>query len=115
VASFQTLRLENSFTVSPTFSLFVSEFAILSEAFSQSRYLIGGVFLIVLSVVFGGFLYHLMRMISGAPQAAPPAKPHIARAEFAVMVVTGICLLYFGIRIPAAFSVLLHEAVTVLQ
>jgi hydrogenase-4 component F len=98
----------------PPFSLFVSEFAILSEAFTQSRYLIGGVFLTVLSLVFGGFLYHLLRMICGASQETQP-KPQFARAEFAVMVVAGVCLLYFGVHIPAAFSVLLHEAMTVLQ
>jgi hydrogenase-4 component F len=98
----------------PPFSLFVSEFAILSESFSQSRYVVGGVFLIVLSIVFGGFVYHLFRMTCGEPQQIPP-KPHFTRAEYAVMSVAGIVLLYFGIRIPEAFSMLLREAVAVLR
>lgn len=98
----------------PPFSLFVSEFAILSEAFTQSRYLIGGVFLMVLSLVLGGFFYHLLRMICGTPQETQ-SKPQFARAEFTVMVVAGVCLLYFGVHIPAAFSVLLRDAMTVLQ
>src|SRR5260370_40576221 len=83
----------------PPFSLFVSEFAILSEAFAQSRYLIGGVFLIVLSLVFGGFLSHLLRMISGAPQDPPP-KPHFARAEFAGMDVAAQLLVLFCVSTP---------------
>jgi hydrogenase-4 component F len=98
----------------PPFSLFVSEFAILSETFSQSRYLVGGVFLTVLSIVFGGFAYHLFGMTCGQPQQIPP-KPHLTPAEVAVMLVAAFCLLYFGIHLPNAFSVLLHEAVAVLQ
>lgn len=98
----------------PPFGLFVSEFAILSEAFSHSHYLVGGLFLGVLSVVFGGFVYHLIHMTCGQPREVPP-NPHLTRAEFASMLVAGICLLYFGVHIPAAFSVLLHDAITVLQ
>ena len=98
----------------PPFSLFVSEFAILSESFSQSRYVVGGVFLAVLSIVFGGFAYHLFRMTCGEPQQVLP-KPQFTRTEYAVMFIAGILLLYFGIHIPKAFSVLLHEAVKVLQ
>jgi hydrogenase-4 component F len=98
----------------PPFSLFVSEFAILSESFLQSRYLVGGVFLTVLSIVFGGFVYHLFRMTCGEPQQVLP-KPHFTRTEYAVMFIAGILLLFFGIRIPEVFSVLLHEAVKVLQ
>ena len=51
----------------PPFSLFVSEFAILSEAFSQARYMLAALFLVVLSVVFGGFAYHFLRMLCGEP------------------------------------------------
>ena len=98
----------------PPFSLFVSEFAILSESFSQSRYVVSGVFLAVLSIVFGGFAYHLFRMTCGEPQKGLP-KPHFTRTEYAVMFIAGILLLFFGIRIPDAFSVLLREAVAVLQ
>ncbi len=47
----------------PPFSLFISEFAILSEAFAQAHYLVAALFLMVLSVVFGGFAYHLFRML----------------------------------------------------
>ncbi|MCL4524709.1 MAG: hydrogenase 4 subunit F [Acidobacteria bacterium] len=98
----------------PPFSLFVSEFAILSEAFSHSRYMVGGVFLLVLSIVFGGFAYHLFRMTCGEPHKGLP-KPQFTRTEYAVMFIAGFLLLFFGIRIPEAFSLLLREAVAVLQ
>jgi hydrogenase-4 component F len=47
----------------PPFSLFISEFAILSEAFAQARYLVAILFLVVLSVVFGGFAFHFSHML----------------------------------------------------
>src|SRR5208282_1770967 len=54
----------------PPFSLFISEFAILSEAFSQARYFVAALVLIVISVVFGGFAYHFLHMLSGEPHGA---------------------------------------------
>jgi hydrogenase-4 component F len=98
----------------PPFSLFVSEFAILSESFSQSRYIVGAVFLLVLSIVFGGFVHHFLRMACGAPQKTPP-KPHFTGAEYAVMFAAGVLLLCFGVRVPGSFSALLRDAVAVLQ
>jgi len=98
----------------PPFSLFVSEFAILGESFTQSRYVVGSIFLVVLSIVFGGFVHHFLRMVCGAPRQAPP-KPHFTAAEYAVMFAASVLLLCFGIRIPELFSVLLHDAVAVLR
>jgi hydrogenase-4 component F len=98
----------------PPFSLFVSEFAILSEAFSQSRVVVGGIILVVLSIVFGGFAYHLSRIISGQPQAVPP-RPHFTGAESVVMAIAAAGLLYLGLNIPRPLATLLHEAVKVLQ
>jgi hydrogenase-4 component F len=98
----------------PPFSLFVSEFAILSEAFTQARYLVVGLFLAVLSVVFGGFAYHLLRLLCGEPNRVPESSKLIP-SEYAVMGVAAVCLLFFGARIPHMFNVLLQEAMAVLR
>jgi len=98
----------------PPFSLFVSEFTILSESFSQSRYVVGAVFLIVLSIVFGGFVHHFLHMACGAAQKTPPEQDFTA-AEYAVMFTAGALLLCFGVRIPWSFTALLRDAVSVLQ
>ena len=66
----------------PPFSLFISEFAILSEAFTQARYFVVVLFLIVLSVVFGGFAYpslqHARRRAGSARREfkADPVRIH---------------------------------------
>jgi hydrogenase-4 component F len=98
----------------PPFSLFISEFAILSEAFAQAHYLVVTLFLIVLSVVFGGFAYHLFPMLCGDPDRRPE-NSRLIPSEFTAMGIAALCVLIFGARIPHFFGVLLHEAMAVLQ
>jgi hydrogenase-4 component F len=98
----------------PPFSLFVSEFAILSAAFTQARYFVAILFLIVLSVVFGGFAYHLSHMLTGEPS---PGHRHSALipSEWWAMGIAALCSLFFGVRLPHLFDVVLSEAVRVLR
>jgi hydrogenase-4 component F len=98
----------------PPFSLFVSEFAILSEAFAEAHYLVAALFLMVLSVVFGGFVYHLFRMLCGEPDRRPE-NSRLIPSEYTAMGIAALCLLFFGARIPHAFAVLLQQAMVVLK
>lgn len=98
----------------PPFSLFASEFAILSEAFGQERYLVLALFLIVLSVVFGGFTYHFLRLLGGEPNRVPE-NSRLIFSEYSVMGIAVACLLVFGARVPHFFSVFVHEAMAVLR
>ena len=98
----------------PPFSLFISEFAILSEAFTQQSYIVVTCFLIVLSVVFGGFAYHLFGMLCGDP-VRHPENAELIPSEYVAMGIAALCLLLFGARIPYVFGRLLQEAVAVLR
>jgi hydrogenase-4 component F len=98
----------------PPFSLFVSEFAILSEAFTEAHYAVAAVFLAVLSVVFGGFAYHLLRLLCGEPNRVP-ANGKVIPSEYIVMGIAAFCLLFFGTRIPHVFTVVLQRAMAVLR
>ncbi len=98
----------------PPFSLFVSEFLILTSAFSAGYVLVAVLILVSLSVVFGALLHHFQGMLAGDAEAKP-AHPHWLRSEFAVVGACVISLLVFGIRVPEAFSNLLHVAMGVLQ
>jgi hydrogenase-4 component F len=98
----------------PPFSLFISEFAILSEAFTQARYLVVVLFLVMLSVVFGGFTYHLFGMLCGEPDRRP-ANSILIPSEYTAMGIAALCLLLFGARIPYLFGLLLRDAVAVLR
>jgi len=98
----------------PPFSLFVSEFAILSEAFTQKHYFVMVVFLAMLSMVFGGFAYHFLGMLCGEPDRRPESS-RLIPSEYTAMGFAALCLLIFGARIPAAFATLLHDAVAVIR
>jgi len=98
----------------PPFGLFVSEFLILTEAFTQARYPVAVLLLVALSVVFGALLYHFQRMLAGDPESALASRK-LPVADFAVMGVCAACLLVLGLRIPSAFSNALRAAMAVLQ
>lgn len=98
----------------PPFGLFVSEFLILTAAFSQARYLVAGLMLAAISVVFGALLYHLQHMLTGESRTVP-AKGRMRVSEFAVMGACAALLLVLGVHIPAVFVDLLHRAMLVLQ
>ena len=98
----------------PPFSLFISEFAILSQAFTQAQYFVATLFLITLSVVFGGFAYHFLRLLGGEPNSVPPSSKLIP-SEYSVMGIAALCLICFGVRVPHLFSVLVQEAIAVLR
>jgi len=100
----------------PPLSLFVSEFAILSESFAQSRYVIGFVFLATLSLVFGGFLTYFMRMSTGEPEAPLSGEAKATSvSEFAVMGVCVALLVGLGVYMPEAFQSLLRGGAEVLR
>jgi hydrogenase-4 component F len=98
----------------PPFSLFVSEFAILSAAFAQAHYLVAGLFLAVLSIVLGGFAHHVLHLLGGEPKRVP-ARAKLLPSEYTVMGIAAICLLFFGARIPSLFGALLNQAAAVLR
>jgi hydrogenase-4 component F len=98
----------------PPFGLFVSEFAVLTSAFAQSRYLLAGLMLAAISIAFGALLYHCQRMLSGEPNARG-VKSRLRTSELSAMCICGVCLLVLGLRLPAVFTSVLRNAMAVLQ
>lgn len=98
----------------PPFSLFISEFMILTAAFAASRYLIALVMMAALSVVFGALLHHFQRMLAGR-RAELATKIKLLPSDFAVMGACFALLIVFGVHIPNAFANLLQRASVILQ
>lgn len=96
----------------PPFGLFVSEFVILTEAFTQSSFVIAIIVLIALSVVFGALLYHFQRMLSGEAQKTAGGHRMLI-SDFGAMGICAGCLLVLGVHIPATLTQLLHNAAAV--
>jgi hydrogenase-4 component F len=106
----------------PPFGLFVSEFIILTAAFTQANYAVAIIVLIGLSVVFGALLHHFQGMLSGeaipgsgAAEDRRHAKPKLLASDFAPMAICAAALIVLGVRIPVSFVTLLHKAMAVLQ
>jgi hydrogenase-4 component F len=96
----------------PPFGLFVSEFMILTQAFTGAHYFIAILLLAVLSLVFGSLLHHFQRMLGGA---STKPRTGIASSDLVAMATCAGVLLVLGVRIPQVFNALLHAAMAVLQ
>jgi hydrogenase-4 component F len=96
----------------PPFSLFVSEFAILSAAFMQENYAMVTVVLLALVVGFGALIYQLQRMLGGEKSLEKAAI--ITRTEIAAMGACACVVLAMGVHLPAGFVQMIYRAMAVL-
>jgi hydrogenase-4 component F len=93
----------------PPFSIFVSEFLILTAGFLAGKFLPCVILLVLLTLIFVGFLRHANRMTFGVPEGPPP----IEEKSFLMDGVLGVGLIVIfamGFYIPGPFQRLLLEA-----
>jgi hydrogenase-4 component F len=103
-------------TGSPPFAPFISEFTIVSSAFTQGRMLIGAIFLISLTVIFIGMALTVLPMVMGEV----PADSETTSYRDTIWTVGPpllLLLLVFllGIWIPAPLMALLRDASALLE
>jgi hydrogenase-4 component F len=105
-----------SITGSPPFAPFVSEFSIVTAAFGAGRYLVGGLFLFFLLVVFMGMGQTVLKVVQGRPSAHSRETGY--RDEFLtslpILVFFGLVLL-LGLYVPGPLNALLTDAVQYLE
>jgi len=102
-------------TGSPPFAPFFSELLILKAAFDAHRGWIGGLYLLMLALVFVGMATAILRMSQGQPPARVQGKriPHggLAQAPSAVLLTGALCL---GLHLPGALRGLLDQVAQLL-
>jgi hydrogenase-4 component F len=98
----------------PPFGLFLSEFTILNAAFGAGNYVVAGIALAGLFVVFGALLHHFQPMLAGKPPLATPGRRPLA-TELTVLCLCAALLLLLGVQVPWLLSTLLQKALAVLQ
>ncbi len=99
-------------TGSPPFGPFVSEFSILNGAFASGRFLVAGLFLVFLLVVFIGMGQTVLKVVQGrVPAELPPTRYRDAWHTTAPVVVLLTLVLLLGVFIPAPLRGLLDDAV----
>lgn len=97
---------------SPPFSPFVSEFTIVSAAFTAGHYTAGTLFLIGLMAVFFGMGASVLAVVLGDPSYPATKMPFPDGVATGLPIVLMMALvLWFGIRLPPFFADLLRQAV----
>jgi hydrogenase-4 component F len=98
------------------FSIFLSEFLILKEAFFKGRYVVFGLFLFSALAVFISALKHAMDVSFGEAGAGVVAGPRKARVvDRAVVLACMAALLLLGLWIPSPFADFLKSAAAVIE
>lgn len=97
------------------FSVFLSEFLIVKEAFFQGRYFVVGFFLFCVLAVFFGALKHVLSLSFGGGNSvqSPAGKPRFSD----ILIVLGLMavLLLLGIWIPSPFTAFLKNAAAAVE
>ena len=103
-------------TGSPPFGPFISEFSILNGAIGAGRYIVSGLFLLFLLIVFIGMGATVLTVVQGRP--SPEARAGEYRDGFlttAPLLVLMLLVLMLGLYIPAPLRDTLHEAAALLH
>ena len=98
----------------PPFSIFFSELLILISGFSRGLYLVSGLYLFFIAVIFGGILYHFTRILFGEkPEDMDIAKEGMsAKTAFIFLF---ILIATLGIAMPGFLNRILISSIAILQ
>lgn len=103
-------------TGSPPFGPFVSEFSILTGSFKAGQFAIGGLYLLLLLVVFVGMSRTVLRAVEGrAPATGASTKYREGLLTTAPPLLLMLLVLWLGIAVPDPLNVLLRDAVRFLE
>lgn len=97
---------------SPPFSIFMSEFIILSSGFAQGRYVVSSVILILITLIFTGVIYATSNMALGTP----PSRVKVGeQGKFATSLVlmSLVPVVILGVYIPAFIQTILQQVTAV--
>jgi hydrogenase-4 component F len=98
-------------TGSPPGGPFISEFTILNGAFSGGKFVTGGLFLLLLAIVFVGMGATVLRVVQGTPSEKAAATNYHDRPQLVAPILVFLALvLLLGVYIPSPLETLLREA-----
>jgi hydrogenase-4 component F len=100
-------------TGSPPFSLFVSEFSIISGSFSQGQWGVAVAIILAIGLIFAGMLYHAGGMALGAPPDRLQAG-ELGRGGALLLGVPALLIIVLGLVVPAPVSEALAQVAAVL-
>jgi len=103
-------------TGSPPFSPFISEFSIISATFVGGHYLVGGLFLFFLAIIFIGMALTVLPMVMGTPRADLDITDYRDRLlTVGPPLVTMLLLFWLGVWPPETLLQLLRDGAAMLE
>lgn len=103
-------------TGTPPFGPFLSEFTILNAAVTSGRYVVAGLFLLMLVIIFLGMSFTVMAVAQGEP--SPRAEATALRDRFFGVAPAAALLglvLFLGVYVPAPLDAMIHAAAQSLE
>ncbi len=100
---------------SPPFGPFFSEFTIVRAAFSSGQFIVGGLFLLILFVVFMGISSTVLAILPGEPSLEGASKFKDGFFTVAPLIAMVLLVLILGIYLPAPLNDSLHQAARFLE
>ena len=101
-------------TGSPPFSIFLSEFTILSAGFLQGHIISSVLFLLFMIMIFAGFFNNLVKMTFGTPK--PGIIPgEVSRWTLGAMAILVVFVIVLGVYIPPFFYEMIMKVVAVVR
>jgi hydrogenase-4 component F len=105
----------------PPFNVFLSEFLIMTSGFGSGQFLVTSIMLLLLVVVFAGFLRHLVPMVFGSPPESGrivPAAEGIQSREMGLLAILPVAILaifviVLGFYVPQPLQTLIRDATQV--
>ena len=98
-------------TGSPPFAPFVSEFTIVNAAISSGQFLVGGLFLLLLGIVFIGMGATVLAVVQGnAPEQKQPNGFHDSVSTGVPILLFMALVLLLGLYVPPPLESLLRDA-----
>jgi len=105
----------------PPFNIFLSEFLVMTSGFGSGQFLAASLMILLLVVIFAGFLRHLVPMVFGSPKGPGSAVPSDAwpgehgagMLAILPMVILVALVVVLGFYIPQPLQTLIRDAVHV--
>ncbi len=105
----------------PPFNIFLSEFLVMTSGFGGGQFLATSIMILLLVVVFAGFMRHLVPMVFGNPNAASrpvpahswPGEQDAGTLALLPMAILAVLVVILGFYIPQPLQALIRDAVQV--
>src|SRR6266478_1158817 len=102
-------------TGSPPFAPFLSEFTIVRAAMTSGHAIVGGLFLLMLAIVFIGMGGAVLAVVQGEPPAEGPSGYHDRLGTIAPILLLMAIVLFLGVYVPAPLVALVQNAATFVE